>query len=123
MSATTARKRLIWRRKYAGRGAATFLSVLEAFADTKLEQVESGQSIASTSTPTRSVSFFKDEDSSIDSEACLASDLLDLYDEARANLIAAGTANPSDAQIYAEGLLLLAPINVIRSDFSSCFAD
>lgn len=69
------------------------------------------------------MSFFKDNESSIDSESCLASDLLDLYDTAKANKVAAGAANPTDVQIYDEGLALLVPQNEVRADFSECFAD
>lgn len=50
----------------------------------------------------------------------IISELLDLYDETRAALVAYGTASPTDAQIYAEMMDRLQQRRVVRSDFSGC---
>jgi hypothetical protein len=46
------------------------------------------------------------------------SQLLDLFDTAKANLIAAGTADPTDAQVNAEMMGLLVPRYECTNDFA-----
>lgn len=50
-------------------------------------------------------------------------DLLDRYDSSKAALIAAGTAAPTDAQIYAQMLAELVPAYESTPDFSNLYAN
>lgn len=55
---------------------------------------------------------------SLSDSASLYSELLDIYDQARAALISSGIATPSDSQIYEEMMDRLRNVTVECADFS-----
>jgi hypothetical protein len=115
-------KRLWLRRLYAQVGAgltySTLLAALQGEAFKSLDSVKGG-AIASTSGNGYSVAYSSRENGpGVEDFAALGGEMLDLYDTARAALVAAAVPSPTDAQIQTEMLDRLQPIYSVQGDYT-----
>lgn len=119
MSASSYLKRIKWRQAYRDSVAesVSFADKLTEIEESIAEEVDGGKDVASTTTGQRSVSFFKGVDTQ--DRAAFILELQDTYTEARQNLIEDGTANPTDAQIFAEGDEYLKPCDDVEADYTN----
>lgn len=87
----------------------------------RIEDTKSGQVLLSAAGNGSTVQFALPQGSSNltpDAVASACSDLYDRYVDAKADLITAGTASPSDDQVLAEMLFRLSPRKTMADDFS-----
>ena len=94
----------------------SFKEQIEADLDAAVDSVATGQ-IASVSGNGLATSFASSGLSPVDASQLL-NDLDDLYDEARADLVADGDSSPTDMEIRDEMLALLIPRRRQTADFS-----
>jgi hypothetical protein len=102
---------LIAHARAATAASQTLEAHLLAQIDSKVESIESGLAIAETSGNGHSTSFSKPGEASAGPEemAGLVGEMLRRYQNARQQLIDAGTASPTDAEILAQMLAYLNP--------------
>lgn len=99
----------------------TFFQALKAAARARLVMTKDGRVLTGSSGNGRTVTFtlpMGGRDLTPTNIAELCGEILQRYDEAKASLIAAGTAQPTDDQVYAELLAMLQPITESTPDFS-----
>lgn len=116
-------KRLWLRRIYslttAGGGTAytTLTAALNAHAFVALDAIKGG-TISSTSARDHAVAFSnRDNGATPEDMAAMCGELLDLYDAARASLVYAGDASPSDSEIKDDMLDRLVAIAEYQPQF------
>lgn len=111
--------RLIYLRLAPAAGKALQDYLLDALAALPSSVAGVG-AVRSTAGNGHTVEFFGANEGAVSlaDAAALFSQLLDLYDQARAALVSAGIATPTDAQIYAEMIDRLRDVSTEYSDFS-----
>ena len=121
MVITTDYKRAWLGKLYRATNVATLLGRLEAESDARITATQSGGTITGTSANGHSVSFAGPDSggTSFGEMAAFCAEMIRRHDEAKAALIAAGTASPTDAQIYAEMLAQLIACDSFTSDYSA----
>lgn len=121
MVITTDYKRAWLGKLYRGTSPGTLLGRLEAESDARVGATQSGGTITGTSANGHSVQFAGPDSggTSFGEMAALCAEMIRRYTEANAALIAAGTATPTDAQIYAEMLAQLVACVEFSSDYSA----
>ncbi len=107
-------RQLLWTSEEGGQ---TLLDALKDLAKAALKKTQNGKALVATSGNGHSATYEVSKDFSPTDAAELASELLDRYDEAKAALIAAGTASPTDAQINAEMLDNCTRVDEIGADY------
>lgn len=88
-------------------------------AEQRFAETQRGKIVIGTSGNGRATTLQIPEDFTPLDASELVAEVLNRYDEARAALIAAGTASPTDAQICAEILDHLHPVDHYESTFSN----
>lgn len=121
MVITTDYKRAWLGKIYRGTNVATLLGRLEAESDKRVEATMSGGTLVGTSANGHSAAFARPTEggTSFGEMAALCAEMIRRHDEARQALIDAGTASPTDAQIYAEMLAQLIAVTDYGSDYTS----
>ena len=102
--------------------ATTLALTLKTAAQAQLRTVNGGLVLVGAAQNGHSTSFALPANSSgitPSAVAELCSEMLDLYDSARAILVAAGTLAPSDDVIYAAMLVRLQPVKSFRPNFEA----
>jgi hypothetical protein len=111
----------LWLFRIYGQTPATYATLtlaLAAAGNTSIDAVKGG-TLASVGGNGHAVAWVTGGSSADASDFAEGiSSLIDLYDSARADLITAGTASPTDAQIYAEMKFRLVPVRELTKDFS-----
>lgn len=113
--------RRIFAQTSAGGGTVytTLILALQTVAFASLDAVKGG-TVASTTKNGHAVSFSnRDNGGTPDDYAALGGEMLELYDSARADLVASGITSPTDLQIYTEMLFRLRPVTSFRKDYST----
>lgn len=107
-------RQLLWTAEESG---GTLIDALKDLAKAALRKTKNGKILVSTSGNGHVSNWEVSQDFTPTDAAELASELLDRYDEAKAALIAAGTASPTDAQINAEMLDNCTRVDEIGADY------
>lgn len=109
-------RNLLWSAQDSGK---SLYDVLKTAAQARLSETERGKFLVSTAANGHSAEWEVPRDLSPQSIVELLSQLLDRYDEAKAYLIAEGTASPTDQQIHDEMLEKLKAVRSYRHDFTN----
>lgn len=108
-------RNLLWSAQEAG---STLFSQLKSAAQARFQSTATGKILIATAANGHShnwqiPNYFTPQDA-----AELIEELITRYEEARAALIAGGTASPTDQQIYDELMDQLQPVRSVARDFS-----
>jgi hypothetical protein len=104
--------------RVAAASAATLLDTLNSALDTATARIEGGRAMTGEAGNGFSATFQILKDFTPEQSVEVVAELLNVYDEATAELVSDGTASPTDAQILARMLILLRPLTEVGSDYS-----
>jgi hypothetical protein len=99
--------------------SVAFLTVLQTYHDERDEEVEASAMVVSASSAGRGTTQIVAQGTHRLDALKIARDLLDVYAASDADLILAGTATPTDAEIHAEMMFRLQPSQQAISNFST----
>ncbi len=97
--------------------SVAFLTVLQTYHDERDEEVEAAGFLTSSSSAGRGTSQSIPTGTALHDALKVARDLLDLYADARADLVLVPITSPTDAQIYAEMMHRLNPATAATCSF------
>lgn len=100
---------------------ATLAATLKAAARAKLKSTQTGLVLVSVSSRGHSTEYQLPQGGAGFTPTNLAElceEMLNTYDRAKADIIASGTASPTDDQIFSEMIRWIEPVTEVYSDFS-----